>query len=101
MCSFNDVSADKAYADLIVLETYLIIPASNEHSLLAELASIQNWSLRNNLKLNSNKSREIIFADNRRRQRDTIVPEPLPGILGNHSLKILPMTLLSLNVPSN
>ena len=42
-------------------DPYLIIPASNEHSRLAELASIPNWALLNNLKLTSNKSCEIIF----------------------------------------
>ena len=43
------------------VDTYLIMPASNEHSRLAEIANIHNWALLNNLKLNSNKSREILL----------------------------------------
>jgi len=70
-------------------DTYLIIPASNEHSRSTELANIQSWAMLNNLKLNSNKSSEIIFTDNRRRRRDISGPELLPGIVRSHSLKIL------------
>jgi len=47
-------------------DTYLIIPASNETSRSSELANIQDWAQRNNLKLNCTKSSEVVFTDSRR-----------------------------------
>jgi len=60
-------------------DTYVIIPASNETSRLAELDNEQRWAEQNNLKLNCSKSTEIIFTDNRRRHT-TAEPTPLSGI---------------------
>ena len=45
--------------------TYLIIPASNCHTHSAEVDNIEHWAQINNLKLNKDKSKEIIFTDNR------------------------------------
>ena len=46
------------YAD----DTYVIIPAANEHSRCAELNHIQHWAKANNLTLNRQKSKEIIVT---------------------------------------
>jgi len=48
-------------------DTYLNIPASNVASCHIELANIQNWAKRNNLKLNCDKLCEVDFTDSRRR----------------------------------
>jgi len=39
------------------------MPASNVASRHIELANIQNWAKRNNLKLNCDKSCEVVFTD--------------------------------------
>ena len=70
-------------------DTYLIIPASNEASRSSELANIQDWAQRNNLKLNCTKSSEVVFTDNRRSRRRAAEPAPLPGIARSRSLKML------------
>lgn len=70
-------------------DTYLIIPASNEASRSSELANIQDWAQRNNLKLNCTKSSEVVFTDSRRRRRRAAEPAPLPGIARSRSLKML------------
>ena len=49
-------------------DTYIIIPASNEATRHMELANVQKWAERNNLKLNCSKSTEVIFRDHRRRR---------------------------------
>jgi len=41
--------------------TYLILPASNTQTCLEELANIQDWATKNNLRFNCAKSTEIIF----------------------------------------
>ena len=46
-------------------DTYLIIPASNCHT---RSDNIEHWAQINNLKLNRDKSKEIIFTDNRKKQ---------------------------------
>ena len=45
------------YAD----DTYVIVPAANIQSRTAEIASIEQWAIANNLKLNRTKSVEITF----------------------------------------
>ena len=47
------------YAD----DTYIIIPASNSHTRLAEIEHIESWSKDNNLTLNCSKTVEVIFVD--------------------------------------
>ena len=43
-------------------DTYLVIPASNVHTTDEELTNVDNWAKLNNLKLNRNKSKELIFT---------------------------------------
>ena len=43
--------------------TYLIIPASNCLTRSAEVDNIEHWAQFSNLKLNRDKSKEIIFMD--------------------------------------
>ena len=43
-------------------DTYLVIPASNVHTTDEELTNVDNWAKLNNLKLNKNKSKEMIFT---------------------------------------
>jgi len=70
-------------------DTYLIIPASNEASRHIELVNVQNWAKRNNIKLNCEKSCEVVFTVSRRRRRHAAEPAPLPGIVRCRSLKML------------
>ena len=77
------------YAD----DTYIIIPAANEHSRSAELDHIQHWAKTNNLTLNRHKSTEIIVALSRRSKRAINLPSCLPDIERVTSLKILGVTI--------
>src|SRR6218665_573097 len=45
------------YAD----DTYLLVPSSNRRTVPSELNHISAWAINNNLKLNVNKSRELII----------------------------------------
>jgi len=76
------------YAD----DTYLIIPASNHHSRIAELDHIHSWANHNNLRLNPAKCFELIFSETRRR-RPFNPPPPLPDISRVTSIKILGVTI--------
>jgi len=77
------------YAD----DTYVIVPAANEHSRCAELDHIQHWAKTNNLTLNRHKSKEIIVSLSRRSKRAINLPTYLPGIERVTSLKILGVTI--------
>ena len=44
-------------------DTYLVIPASNVDSRATEIDNIKTWARTNNLTLNRNKSKEIVFSD--------------------------------------
>jgi len=77
------------YAD----DTYVIIPAANEHSRCAELDHIQHWAKANNLTLNRQKSKEIIVTLSRRSKRAFNLPPCLSGIKRVTSLKILGVTI--------
>src|SRR6218665_3458545 len=57
-------------------DTYLIVLGSKRDTINKELEGIQRWALLSNLKLNPNKSKEMLF---RRRTRTVILPPPLPG----------------------
>ena len=61
----------------------------------AELVNIQTWAERNNLRLNCNKSCEVIFTDRRRRRRRAAEPSTLPGITRSGSLKMLGVIIAS------
>jgi len=59
------------YAD----DTYLIVPEANSSYSNDELNNIQTWASRNNLNLNYNKSKEIVFcASVSRRSSDQLPP---------------------------
>jgi len=76
------------YAD----DTYIIIPASNTDSRAAELRNVETWACANNLKLNYNKTTEIIFY-NRRSQRTFQKPTEIAGIARVTSIKVLGVTI--------
>ena len=56
-------------------DTYLIIPASNCHTRSAEVDNIEHWAQINNLKLNKDKSKEIIFTDNRKKRMQCLLSQ--------------------------
>ena len=72
-------------------DTYLIIPAS-KNTRSAEVDNIGHWAQINNLKLNRDKSKEITFKDNRKKQ-NAMPPLSIAGIVRVTSLKILGVTL--------
>ena len=63
LCSVTPGNSLCKYAD----DTYIIIPAVNVHSRVAELDNVEAWSRLNNLQLNRKKCVEIVFATNRTR----------------------------------
>src|SRR6218665_2828823 len=67
-------------------DTYLIVPGSKRDTINKELEGIQHWASLNNLKLNPNKSKKMLF---RRRTRTVILPQPLPGIERVDSMIVL------------
>src|SRR6218665_2761042 len=56
LCPFSLCNFMKKYIDY----TYLLVSASSHRSIPLELEHIGRWALPNNLKLNANKSREVI-----------------------------------------
>ena len=72
-------------------DTYLVIPAASADTRVAELGHIAAWAADNNLRLNKTKTREVVFYDNRRRQRIQ-PPPPLPDITRDTTLKVLAVT---------
>jgi len=49
-------------------DTYLVIPAINNHA-SEEVQHVQEWAEENNLRLNPNKCKEIIFQSSRAKAR--------------------------------
>ena len=86
--SFNDLFK---YAD----DMYLIISASKSNSCTDELSHIERWAEKNNLKLNSSKSKEIIFCKSKRYLNAGPVPPPTIGIEQVNTIKVLGVTLSS------
>jgi len=73
-------------------DTYIVIPASNADSWVTEIDNIETWARTNNLTLNRNKSKEIVFSDPR--QRHQIEPPlPMTDVALVTSLKILGVTM--------
>ena len=71
----------------------LVIPASNIDSRSAELRHVEVWSVANNLRLNRNKSQEIIFyRPHTRKNKIPQVPE-IPGIPRVKSITTLGVVL--------
>jgi len=61
-----------------------------------ELANVQKWAERNNLKLNCSKSTEVIFRDPRRWRHHVAAatePVPLSGIERSSCLKMLGVSI--------
>ena len=81
------------YAD----DTYLIVPASNSSTILMELENVSRWAENNNLKLNCNKSLEMIVS--RVKGPSFNEPSALPAIARTKLLNILGVTIdLNLSV---
>ena len=79
------------YAD----DCYLLIPASSCDSLSSELDHVSKWAADFNLKLNLNKTKELIIRSNRR--ADHTIPDP-PSVLGverSTTMLVLGVTLSS------
>lgn len=76
------------YAD----DTYLIIPARNDHSRQLELDNIEQWAKVNNLKLNREKCHEIIFVDPRRPSQSQL-PVTLKDVKRVDKINILGVTI--------
>ena len=75
------------YAD----DSYLIVPACNDHTAVSELLSVELWASNNNLKLNRAKSQEMIICSSKKFKRDTVIL--LPEIARVNSIKILGVTI--------
>ena len=58
-------------------DTYLVIPADNNHTCEEELQQVQEWAKENNLRLNPSKCKEITFQSSRARARKTLKLPPL------------------------
>ena len=77
------------YAD----DTHLIIPATNMKSCSAEISNTEKWGCNNNLRLNTNKSQEIIFVNPRRWDKATVVPSStVSGFTQVDEIKMLGVT---------
>ena len=72
-------------------DTYLLVPASNIDTTDKELEHIEAWASANNLKLNKDKSRELIFTVSKRSKAEAV--PPIMGIERVSSLKCLGITL--------
>jgi hypothetical protein len=77
------------YAD----DMYLIVSASDSHSISGELLNFADWAAKNNLKLNNSKSKEIIFHHSKRKLISTHLPLPTSGIEHVTTIKVLGITL--------
>jgi hypothetical protein len=75
------------YAD----DTYLIIPACNDHSCASEIQHVEEWAPKNNLTLNRKKSSETVFISPRSR-RSVIPPPAVPGFTRLEIIKALGVT---------
>lgn len=53
------------YLDKYADDTYLIVGSSNEITIDDEIAHMEDWAKENNLKLNRNKSKEIVFRNHK------------------------------------
>ena len=73
-------------------DSYIIIPAVNCNSRQAEIEHAEQWASHNNLTVNPNKYKEIIFVDKRRKEKSQ-PPPPLHGIERVTTVKILGVTI--------
>ena len=49
--------------------TYLVVPGKNAHLCPAEIDHLQTWAAANNLRLNGDNTKEIVFSSCRKRDR--------------------------------
>jgi hypothetical protein len=81
----------RKYAD----DGYIIVPASNCSTSQTEVDNVTNWAGRNNLKINSNKSLEMIF----RRPRSKILEDSIPTLV--HIKRVQEMKILGFTVTND
>ena len=81
------------YAD----DTYLIIHATNSSLIPDELNNITQWASASSLKLNPNKSYEMIIHHSSRKIT-SVPPPPLEKITRTHELTILGVRYLSASI---
>jgi Reverse transcriptase (RNA-dependent DNA polymerase) len=74
-------------------DTYLAVPAANVQSCAAEIANVELWVDVNNLKLNRNKSSEIVFVPRRSRRALTVPPPAVEGLERVESIKARGVTI--------
>lgn len=74
------------YAD----DCHLIVPASASHTVSDEISHIELWAGENNLKLNKDKCKEIIFT--RQKFDRSRLPPPLPDVERERTLCVLGVT---------
>ena len=80
------------YAD----DTYLVVPGKNSNSINTEICNITTWASCNNLKLNINKSKEMIVTSTRKKISDSGLPPILPNIERVCSMNILGVTVTNI-----
>ena len=76
------------YAD----DSYLIVPASQSHTIPQELQVIESWSVDNNLMLNTKKSTEIIIRKPGSKDAN-LPPPPIQGIHRVSQMVVLGVTV--------
>src|SRR6218665_2971080 len=76
---------------LTTCRRYLLVPASVRSTVSSELVNIFNWATSNNLRLNADKSKELILHKRTTRYDP---PQPIPGVERLTSIKILGITLI-------
>ena len=59
------------------------------NALCEELLNSKNWAIKNNLCINSTKTKEIIFTDSRKPKNKLIIIPEMPDVKRVTSLKIL------------
>jgi hypothetical protein len=70
------------------------VPSSNSASIPDELDHIAHWATTNNLKLNTNKSHELIVCSRRKdKDRENTVPPAISSVVRVESLNILGVTI--------
>jgi len=70
-------------------DTYLAVPGDATYTCKNEIAHLQTWAADNNLRLNREKTKEIIFSA----RRKAALPPPLSGIERVPSLRVLGVTV--------
>ena len=77
------------YAD----DTYMVVPASNSHTIDLEMRHVSEWAQFNNLRLNTTKSVELIIHRPGVKLDKLSVPPPTLGLTRKTTTKILGVTI--------